>query len=72
VGAFRNASIRGENCVDPDSTGPLESGDGQFYSPNKIAVDDEGNVCVADSGNHRIQKFDNDGNFLAVRLHSRG
>jgi hypothetical protein len=33
------------------------SGDGQFDSPQEIAVDSRGNVYVADSGNHRIQRF---------------
>jgi DNA-binding beta-propeller fold protein YncE len=33
-------------------------------SPYRVAVDSEGNVYVADTGNFRIQKFDTDGNFL--------
>ena len=33
------------------------SGDGQFYEPWGVAVDANGNVYVADSWNHRIQKF---------------
>ena len=33
------------------------SGDGQFQSPRGLAVDSSGNVYVADSNNHRIQKF---------------
>ena len=32
-------------------------GAGQFDSPFGIAVDDNGNVYVADTYNHRIQKF---------------
>ena len=44
--------------------GALGSGDGQFSAPRGIAVDDSGNVYVADTGNNRIQKFDNNGNFL--------
>ncbi|MFC2156331.1 NHL repeat-containing protein [Acidobacteriota bacterium] len=35
-----------------------------FYMPVDIAVDAEGNWYVLDSGNHRIQKFDADGNYL--------
>lgn len=47
--------------------GDLESDDENvlFYMPADIAVDDAGNVYVLDSGNHRIQKFDPQGNFLA-------
>lgn len=37
--------------------GSKGTGDGQFYCPRCIAVDSEGNVYVADTGNHRIQKF---------------
>ncbi len=52
-------------CRDPDGGGPLQLGDGQFNEPTAIAVDGAGNVYVADSGNHRIQKFDPNGRFLA-------
>ncbi|MDH4218069.1 MAG: NHL repeat-containing protein [Candidatus Aminicenantes bacterium] len=47
--------------------GDLESEDESvlFYMPSDIAVDDKGNVYVLDSGNHRIQKFDPKGHFLA-------
>ena len=43
-----------------------EPGDqpGQFHTPHSIAVDAQGNVYVADRGNHRIQVFDGDGKFL--------
>jgi sugar lactone lactonase YvrE len=39
---------------------------GQFSAPAGLAVDREGNLYVADSGNHRIQKFDGDGHFLGT------
>jgi sugar lactone lactonase YvrE len=39
--------------------------DGQFESPSAIAVDRDGNLYVADTGNNRVQKFDSQGNFLA-------
>jgi NHL repeat len=53
-----------QECVDPDELGPLERGDGQFNSPMQVALDDKNNLYVADTGNHRIQKFDKDGKFL--------
>lgn len=37
---------------------------GQFRSPWGISVDEVGDVYVSDTGNQRIQKFDNDGNFV--------
>ena len=37
---------------------------GQFDTPHSIAVDAQGNIYVADRGNHRIQVFDEDGKFL--------
>ncbi len=55
----------GEGCRDPDGGGPLAPGDGQFEFPTDVAVDAAGNVYVVDSGNHRIQKFDSTGKFLA-------
>ncbi|GAB4515950.1 MAG: TIGR03663 family protein [Anaerolineae bacterium] len=51
-------------CIDPDGDGPRELGDGQFQQPWGVAVDAEGNVYVADTWNHRIQKFTMDGQFL--------
>lgn len=46
------------------SVGRKGSADGQFNNPSRIAVDSQGNVWIADSGNKRIQKFDSEGNFL--------
>jgi sugar lactone lactonase YvrE len=40
------------------------SGDGQLFIPYDVAVDSAGSVFVADTYNHRIQKFDADGTFL--------
>ncbi|MCS7222373.1 MAG: TIGR03663 family protein [Anaerolineae bacterium] len=51
-------------CVDPDGNGPLQLGDGQFHEPWGVAADAQGNIYVADTWNHRIQKFSPDGRFL--------
>jgi len=40
------------------------SGDGQFVNPRGVAIGPDGLIYVADSGNNRIQVFDQDGNFL--------
>jgi DNA-binding beta-propeller fold protein YncE len=45
------------------SWGSKGTGPGQFDTPHSIATDSQGQIYVADLGNHRIQVFDNDGNF---------
>jgi len=45
--------------------GERGTGPGRFIKPVGLAVDGEGNLYVADSGNHRIQKFDSEGEFIA-------
>lgn len=37
---------------------------GQFDQPHMVAIDEDGNIYVADVNNHRIQKFAPDGRFL--------
>ncbi len=46
------------------SFGAFGSGPGAFIDPHGISVDRLGYVYVADTGNDRIQKFDEDGRFL--------
>jgi len=48
--------------------GDMESDDDNvlFYMPSDIAFDKDGNIYVLDSGNHRIQKFSQDGKYLAT------
>lgn len=40
------------------------SGEGQFKEPRDIAVDNQGHVYVADTGNKRVQVLDAEGKFL--------
>ncbi len=40
------------------------NGQGQFNAPHGLAVAPDGSLYVADSNNHRIQKFDSSGKFL--------
>ena len=56
--------------MNPDLTfsrifGKEGSGNGQFQCPHDIAIDSQGLVYVADTGNHRIQKFTPNGKFVA-------
>jgi hypothetical protein len=46
--------------------GELETEDENlaFHIPSDIAKDDQGNIYILDAGNHRIQKFDADGNYI--------
>jgi sugar lactone lactonase YvrE len=46
--------------------GSRGTGNGQFNYPNGIDVDSAGNVYVADTLNHRIQKFTNAGGFITI------
>jgi len=43
------------------SFGSAGSGNGQFNYPDGIAIDVNGNIYVADTGNNRIEKFDSNG-----------
>ena len=56
-------NLRGEKIL---SFGSLGRGTGQMDCPCGVALDDIGNIFVADSHNHRIQKFSADGQFLAI------
>lgn len=44
--------------------GSSGSGNGQLQNPIGIATDRVGNIYIAESNNHRIQKFDSDGTYL--------
>ena len=46
------------------SWGGSGTGNGQFSAPEGIAIDAADNIYVADTGNHRIQKFNTSGTFV--------
>jgi len=56
----------------PDGTKIMEWGrigleHGEFRTPHALAWDSQGRLWVADRGNHRIEIFDQDGNYLESR-----
>src|SRR6476620_6082384 len=60
-----NAVTNNESYVFLKKWGSQGTGDGQFVNPDAIAVDSSGNaIYVMDSGNNRIQEFDNNGTFV--------
>ncbi len=61
---FSHTSHAGESYSFITKWGSEGSGDGQFSSPWRIAVDANSNIYVADQINNRIQKFSSSGQFL--------
>lgn len=56
---------RGTRTIKPSmEIGTCGSGPGQFLNPRNVALDSEGNIYVADSGNNRIQKLNSEGQFI--------
>jgi hypothetical protein len=53
-----------QTCSDGCRAGQAGSGPGQLNGPRGIAVDEAGDVYVGDEYNHRLQKFDSEGNFV--------
>lgn len=56
----------------PDGTFLMQWGElgmehGQFRTPHALAFDSQGRLWVADRGNHRLEIFDQDGNYLESR-----
>jgi uncharacterized protein (TIGR03663 family) len=46
------------------TVGTAGAGNGQFNAPHNIALAAQGDLYVADSNNHRVLKFDANGNFV--------
>jgi DNA-binding beta-propeller fold protein YncE len=42
------------------------NGEGQFIAPNSVAIDNDENLYISDSGNNRVQVFDKDGKFQRI------
>ena len=55
-----------------DFFGVAGNGDGRFNHPTGIAIGQGGNIFVVDHGNHRVQKFAQNGDFIAVSGNGRG
>ena len=56
--------------LNPDLTfsylfGIKGSAEGQFNSPEFIAIDNQGFVYISDTGNHRVQVFTSEGNYIS-------
>ncbi len=49
------------------SWGKLGVRHGEFRTPHALAFDGQGRLWVADRGNHRLELFDQDGNYLESR-----
>jgi sugar lactone lactonase YvrE len=60
-------NLAGMDLSEPPVTafqGGKGTGKGQFDNPRGVAVDTEGNIFVADTGNGRIEKFSPDGTYV--------
>jgi len=75
AGGFTTGETYAIDTVGPVILGPLEYagqwgslgvGSGAFFQPFGIALDRAGHVYVADTFNHRVQKFAADGTFIAA------
>lgn len=50
---------------DSVGTGIDGNGNGELNFPQEILVNSDGSFLVADNGNHRVQKFDKNGNYVS-------
>src|SRR5512136_3396675 len=62
---FAVDSVTATFVISWGTTGITGTANSQFNTPSAVAVDSAGYVYVADTNNHRIQKFDSDGNYIA-------
>jgi NHL repeat len=67
AGLFAAASANASLFEELSSFGSQGSGNGQFQSPQGVAVQQSsGNVYVVDSGNARVEKFSPSGSFISA------
>ena len=59
-------SVHASGTASTDFTQIIPEKSWFFNSPFGVAVDSSGNVYVADTYNHRIQKFDSSGTLLEI------
>ena len=64
TGRIMKFSPEGEFIMEWGEIGPAH---GQFRTPHALAWDSQGRLFVADRGNHRIEIYDQDGNYLDSR-----
>jgi RHS repeat-associated protein len=62
---IKTTPLAGASPVYDSSIGGKGSGAGDLAAPAALALDTEGNVWVADTGNDRVQKFNAKGEYLA-------
>ena len=63
VGAIPNGLSASDHRYASEWGGYSMSNDGEFFRPQYVAIDDDGNVYVTDLSS-RVQKFTSDGTFL--------
>jgi hypothetical protein len=59
-----------ENYIFLKQWGKEGKNEGEFDNPYGITADDTGNIYVADTFNHSIQKFDSNNNFVTKWAHA--
>ena len=60
-----NGEAKAETCTSGCQVGISGSGNGQLEAPQSLAIDSKGNVWVAETGNDRVQEFNEKGEYVA-------
>ena len=64
---FKVYTFMEQNLYNHDYFGCYGLTAGQFVKPNGVTIDGVGNFIICDTGNHRVQVFDQNGNVISVR-----